>query len=324
MQSQTVGQYALSNHTPDLASTWQAISRRLLASGAAAACALLAGCGGGGGAGTGADSSASSTYSAATSASFSPTTAKAANGQNVALHWVYAVNGGQPISANVGAVSFGVSVATAEVKLDPTDLKRTVSMSGNVTASSAGESFGGTFTATIGEDLSQATGKTLVTGSSARVNVTISNGIDSGSADLTAAVTGITPPAEWLPDRESLDQMAIGFTTTIASAGTLNGTVTITDTSPIILSNQKTSLSDRWTVLEKLASMNVRGRTYTNIVKLSRQTVAPDFSGKLVPVTIFYWVAKGVGMIKGQGVYRVLNNDAVVYELVDTNVGPSL
>lgn len=285
------------------------------------ACLALAGCGGGG---SGTDATAAGAYTKAASASFSPTTAKAASGQNVALHWVYAVNGGQAISASVGAVTVGVSVASAEVKLDPTDLKRTVTMSGNATANSGGVAYTGSFSATIAEELSQASGKTLISGSSARVNVTLSGGGDSGAGDLTATLAGITPAVEWLPDRETLDQLANGFVTTAASSGTLNASITVTGESPITLANQRVSLNERWTVLEKSASMTVQGKTYTNIVKLSRQTSAPDFSGRLAPVTILYWVAKGVGMIKGQGVYRVLNNDAVVYELVDTNVGPSL
>ena len=79
-------------------------------------------------------------------------------------------------------------------------------------------------------------------------------------------------------------------------------------------------ISDRWTVLEKLSTMTVQGKNYSNVVKLSRQTRVPDFSGNLTTVTMYYWVAKGVGMIRGEGVYRVLNVDNVVYELVETNL----
>ena len=55
-------------------------------------------------------------------------------------------------------------------------------------------------------------------------------------------------------------------------------------------------------------------------IKLSRQTRVPDFSGNLTNVTAYYWVAKGVGMIRGQGIFRILNIDDVVYELTDTNL----
>ena len=79
-------------------------------------------------------------------------------------------------------------------------------------------------------------------------------------------------------------------------------------------------MNDTWTVLEKLPSMTVQGKTWNNVVKLSLQTKMADVSGQLTPVTMLYWVAKGVGMIRGQGVFRVVNVDDVIYELTDTNL----
>jgi len=79
-------------------------------------------------------------------------------------------------------------------------------------------------------------------------------------------------------------------------------------------------MNDTWTILNKLPSMTIQGRTYNDVVEVSRQTLLPDLSGQMLPVTMYYWVAKGVGMIKGQGIYRILNIDDVVIELTDTNL----
>lgn len=282
---------------------------------AAAACLAFAGCGGGGGGGD------APGYTPATSTSFSPTTARSAAGQNVALHWVYAVNSGQAVTASLGGLSVGIAVTAVEVTLSPGDLTRRVSGNGSVTASSGGVAYAGNYTFTATEGLAQASGKTLAQSSTFDIGLTLSGGGETASASVTSSVTGFSPPIEWLPDNATLDQLPIGTTRTIAGSGTGSFNVTITGTSPIVRNNIATTVSDTWTVVDKLASMTVRGRTYANVVELTRLTSVPNTSGGMSPVTMTYWVAKGVGMIRGIGIYRVLNVDTVVYELTDTNLG---
>ena len=281
-------------------------------------CLALVACGGGG------DSTgvADTTYVAARSASFSPTTAKdkATNGQNVALHWVYTVNNGQPIMASLLGVSIGVAVNPVEMKLDPASLQRQVTLQGPVSGVANGTAFGGTFSATIGEDLSVSASKTFLKALSAEINLSLSGGGESATAKLIANIRGFVPPYEWFPDRETLDQLPIGHVETITSSGIADFNIVATDEAPIIKSNQPSPVSERWTVLEKLPAMVVQGKSYSNIVRLSRQTRVPSFSGDLTTVTMYYWVAKGVGMIKGQGIFRILNVDDVVYELTETNL----
>ena len=278
-------------------------------------CMALVACGGGGGAGD-----APATTVTASSMSFSPTTAKASSGQNVALHWVYAVNNGQPVTANLLGVTIGITVSTSDVKLDPTNLQRLATMQGTVAGSANGTAFSGAYSAAIGEDLVLSAGKTLFKNQSAEVNLTLSGGGESAAAKLTAKVGAFAPAYEWFLDRETLDQLPVGHVQTVTSAGAVDFNITLTGEAPIIKSNQPTTVSDRWTVLEKLPTMVVRGKSYANVIKLSRQTRVPDFSGNLTNVTAYYWVAKGVGMIRGQGIFRILNIDDVVYELTDTNL----
>lgn len=281
-------------------------------------CLALVACGGGGDS-TGA---ANTPYVAARSASFSPTTAKdkATNGQDVALHWVYTVNNGQPVMANLLGLSIGVTVSPIEMTLDPANLQRRVTLQGPVSGVANGTAFGGTFSATIAEDLSVSAGKTLFNAQSAEVNVSLTGGGESATGKLNANVRNFSPAYEWFPARETLDQLPIGHVETITSNGTVDLNITVTDVPPIVKSNQPNSISERWTVLEKLPVMVVQGKSYSNIVRLSRQTRVPDFSGNLTTVTMYYWVAKGVGMIKGQGIFRILNIDDVVYELTETNL----
>ncbi|GEM_PF-6644726 len=279
----------------------------------------LVACGGGG---SGGDAPVANAYVAARSTSFSPTTAKdkATNAQNVALHWIYAVNNGQPVKANLLGVSIGIGVNAVEVKLDPVSLQRLVSLQGPITASVNGTSYAGNFSASLGEALLFSAGKTVIQSESAEVNVSLSGGGESGSAKLTAQVGAFAPAYEWFLDRDTLDQLQPGFVQTVTSNGTADFNITVTDEPPIVKSNLPVAINDRWTVLEKLPAMVVQGKSYSNVVKLSRQTRVPDFSGNLTTVTMYYWVAKGVGMIRGQGVYRVLNIDDVVYELTESNL----
>ena len=290
--------------------------RRLLAT-LLPACLALVACGGGGDSG-----STSTAYVAARSASFSPTTARdsATNAQAVALHWVYAVNDGRPITASAFGISVGITFTSMEVTLAPTDLRRLASMRGTLSASDGTTTATGEYSGSIGEDLVQSLGKTVFRNQSAEINLSVTGGGESASAKGVSSINAFTPAYEWFPDRESLDQLAIGHVETITSSGSANFNITITGEAPIVKSTQPVAVSDRWTVLEKLPTMVVRGKTYSNVVKLSRQTRVPDFAGNLTSVTIYYWVAKGVGMIRGQGTYRLLNLDDVVYELTDTNL----
>jgi hypothetical protein len=69
--------------------------------------------------------------------------------------------------------------------------------------------------------------------------------------------------------------------------------------------------------------MEAAGRTYNNVVVVDRQTVLPDISVTVstgaTSLPVRYWVAKGVGMIKGEGPYRIMGQSVAV-ELLETNL----
>lgn len=283
-------------------------------------CLGLLACGGGGGDGGGGGSGGS--YVAASSESFSPMAArdKAANARSVALRWVYTVNNGQPVRADLLGISVGITFDAIETTIDAGSTQRRTTLKGPVSGSADGVSFSGAYSGTSAEDLTRSAGKTYFSRLLTGVELTLSGGGETGTASLTGTTDGFSPPYEWFLDRESLDSLPIGHTETRASTGSFDFNFEVTGETPIVRTNLPVSVDDRWTVLEKLPTMTVRGRTYANVVKLSLQTRVPDFSGNLTTVTMFYWVAKGIGMIRGEGIFRVLNIDNVVYELVETNL----
>ncbi|MBS0448376.1 MAG: hypothetical protein JSR59_20815 [Proteobacteria bacterium] len=284
------------------------------------AAAILAGCGGGSSSSD--DTGGGTAYAAAVSTSFSPTVAKdqATGAQDVPLHWVYAVNNGQPITVSVSGVSASLSVPSIEVKLAPTDLKRVATISGPVSGDVSGTSYSGNVALTVEDDLVQSNGTTASSREALGIDLSLSAGGESGTVQGNVTVDHLSPPYEWFLDRSDLDQLAVGYTTTISSSGVTNANIAITDASPIVVTNAPVTVTDRWTVVAKLDTLSVRGKAYTDVVQLTRETSLPDASGNLVPVTIQYWVAKGVGMVKGVGVYNILNSADVVYELTETNL----
>lgn len=281
------------------------------------ACASLVGCGGGGGGDPG-----TASYVAARSASFSPTTARdrATGSQDVALHWTYVVNDDQPISATLDGTTVTMTPGRLEVTIDPGALQRRGSLQATLAARSGGVGYTGNLSTTVGEDLALGGGRTLIRSQSVDSALSLAGGGESATLKLASTVGAFTPAYEWFPDRETLDQLPVGSVQTISSNGILNLRVDITDSAPIVASNRPVTATDRWTVLEKLPTMTVRGRTYSNVLRLGRQTQLPDLSGTLTNVTMNYWMARGVGMIRGQGNFGVLNVDDVVYELIDTNL----
>lgn len=284
-------------------------------------CIGLLACGGGGGDSGGAADPGGG-YVAASSTSFAPTSAKdkATGTSSVPLRWVYTVNDGQPVQANLMGVMVGITMPAIEAKIAAGSTQRTVTLQGAIAGSANGTAFSGNYSALVTEDMTVSAGKTSFNTLNSVIDVTLAGGGESAAANVTTKVASFTPSYEWFLDRATLDQLPIGTVQTIASSGRADFNITVTDEVPIVKTNQPVAVNDRWTVLEKLPSMTVRGKTYSNVVKLSLQTRVPDLSGTLTTVTMYYWVAKGIGMIRGLGIFRVLNIDDVVYELSETNL----
>jgi hypothetical protein len=284
------------------------------------ASALVAGlcltaCGGGGG-----DSAES--YVPAESLSFAPTTGTAASdpSQSVPLHWVYVLNNREALSSSFGDKTVNMVVDTFAVKVNPADMKRAMSLQGSVNGSDTATSFSGTYSLDASESVSVESGKTTVHDQSFSMRV---SGVQDGEkvfAQVKSTVKGFSPALEWFLDRTDLDQLAVGYTQSFGSDASLDVNVEVSGEPAASSSDKPIRVEHQWTVMEQIASMEVQGKTYTKVVKLALLTTGADMAGKMAPVTQYYWVAKGVGMIRGQGIYRMLNRDDVSVDLVETNL----
>jgi hypothetical protein len=275
-------------------------------------------------------------YVSAVSSSFDPTTATAdtnakeamkvvdsvtaTTGQLVPIHWVYKVNSGNPVSTSLEGVTMGITITSLEVSINPGDFKRSVSMLGSVSGNYAGITFGGKYQATINDLLLMDSGKTYLSSESLLMGLTISAAGKSMSAKLTSNVS-LNPLYEWFLDREDLDQLESGYTFRNNSNGTADFKLSMTGESTVTESGVPVSANDTWTIMEKISSLEIQGKTYSNVVKVQRVTEELDLSGNTSSMTMYYWVAKGVGIIKGQGIYGLLgDDDNIEIELVNTNL----
>ncbi len=261
-----------------------------------------------------------SSNKSAKSTSFMPITALDNNNQAVPIHWVYKINNGQPVKAIYNGMNMDFKISLFEVSINPGDLKRHVIMRGQVTGGYQSQTFKGDYSATADENYKIDNGKTYLNNQLLNITLSISEGSESISIQISLNTKSFIPPYEWFLDRETLDQLDIGYTTIFSSISPTDFKIAITGYPDITKTDIPTNTSDTWEIMEKFSSMTVQGKLYNNIVKISRQTILPDMNGNMTPVTMYYWVAKGIGIIKGQGLYRILNVDDMVIELTDTNL----
>jgi hypothetical protein len=273
---------------------------------------LLAACGGGSTSDSGRNSGDGSVqYVAAKSGSYSPILAKDANNQSTPVYWKYRMNQGQPISGSSHGTNVSVLVSDFTLAINPVASKRTVHMQGAVSGDAVG-----TFSADSEEsiDISGSTTKIKDLKLTSRITVT-------GADILFSTASRMTPYAEWFIDKADLDTLALNYTTNINVSALTDVSFKLNGTAVSDLKDIPGTSNEAWTVIEKLPSMTIGSKTFSNVIKLTRATMIPDVStGSSMPITMTYWVAKGIGMIKGIGQYPVLNRTDLVIELVETNL----
>ena len=267
----------------------------------------LFGCGGGGGGG-------GSDFKTATSASFSPMSATDSEGNTTKLKWVYTVNNGEPVDTYTEDLFMSVDFNDITLIVDPSNKKSTAEMSGKISGDVTGS-----YKADISDDFSFIDGSTYISKSEMTTTMNISADGESGSIVMDLLST-FSPAAEWFLDRDDMDQLDIGYTHDSDGVDAyVTGTLQITDygTEPI---DYYGHITDTWVITDKKESITVQGKTYDNIVEVTRYTKVPDAYGTgNDDATIIYWVAKGVGWVKASGHFRVLDEPLDV-ELVDTNL----
>jgi len=263
--------------------------------------------------------------------SFSPISMNKDNGKPLKLQWTYIINNGQPIVLTgpllQGLDSVRLKFGNLLLTIDPKTLQRTAKITGHLVARLGARTAGGRFSMKIVENLlSGDEGKILISDETADFKVSIAAGGVTARivADLVAQ---ISPPYEWFLDRNDLDTLGIGYVYSASAPVTLNfqgsvcakmfGRSECRD-----LDDSSIASPERWEVKQYYDHYQVGNRLYANVVEVTQDTVLPVFDGSTVnsqETTVTYFVAKGVGMIQGQGQYQ-FSNEALPIQLRSTSI----
>jgi|GEM_PF-3165243 len=261
--------------------------------------------------------------------SFSPIFVKNAAGALRTLTWSYVVNGGQPIkvpdddpSVSGLFTNFTFKCSDLNLTINPTaktrDVQFSVTLSGNALDESVG-SFKVTGSASV-----KATEALEALEDAVRVkNQRIVMGFNmaaAGQGSMSIAINLLTqfdPSAEWFLDRSDLDQFDIGYEWSGECQGSTTGAVKITisgEGSETIPVETTGAVPDQWKVVDKLERFTVGALTYKNVVVVERQTEVPTggMTGVAEPAVITYWIAQGVGMVKGVGQYQFMGTPLTI------------
>ena len=239
--------------------------------------------------------------------SFSPIFIKDSAGKLRTLTWTYAVNGGQPLTVeDEDAGTMTMKCGDLKVTVNPVAKTR----EGSFAVSLAGDA-SGSATAKFTESLEDLVDRVCI--QKQQVNISMKLSAEGQTASiLMNLLTQFSPSAEWFLDRSDLDQWGIGYASQDESQGDTTGSVKIsfagygTETRNVSYSGP---VSDEWSIVDVLDSYQAGGRLYHNVVVVERttQAVTGDLSGSIDDAAVLtYWVAQGVGMIKGIGQYQFM------------------
>jgi hypothetical protein len=253
--------------------------------------------------------------------SFSPISVRDANGDPIPLYWKYRINGGQPLVVDVEGDQLGINIGDLQLNIDPSTLIRKASLNGSFSGDF--ENVSGSFSVEVIEYMKSLSGKTLIERDNFSMDMSMSAyGIPENiSMNL---IGNYNPPIEWFLDKENLDDLPIGYVYDEQGMvnATVSGSIIITgfysDTVPI--DNYKLTSPEVWEIIDKQNSITVMGNTYQNVVVVRRTTLLPsNNTGELEEVDIIYWVAKGVGMVKGINQYQLFGEPLTI-ELIESNL----
>ena len=239
------------------------------------------------------------------------------------LSYRYKVNNGQPIQ--VYSDGYYLTMQFEElfviVNYEDTESGRLMVRQGQVGGRISGEATG-TFTTSSTEYLT-ASDAALVNGQTIDIYMGLSADGETVDVDIHAE-TDLNEPMAYLLDRSDLDELPLGrYDLQGAVDGYLDGYVYISSAGyghyePF--SGPITS-TESWEIVDKLESYTVQGITYHNVVVVVRNADVPSFTYPYYQedFSMTYWVAEGIGMIKGSGQYQILGEPLDI-ELVETNL----
>lgn len=247
-------------------------------------------------------------------ASFSPILSA---DSSVPLSWKYQINGGLPLAVTIEGIPVSFSFSDLVQTIDPATLIRQGSYSGSITGGASGS-----FTVGVSEELESLAEISLIKSQEMTMDMSLFAYGQSVFIGLDVLMD-FSPAAEWFLDRSDLDQLPIGYVYNEFGVvyGTVSGSMTVSGYGTTTLPATTITSPEKWTIVGKEESVVVKGKSYTNVVKVKRTTIMPtmDLSGANQQLEITYWVAKGIGMVKGEG-YLQMYGQQLTIELLETNL----
>jgi hypothetical protein len=263
------------------------------------------------------------------SPSFFPVRGTADSGIAVdTLHWNYRINRGELVA--LGSLpNLGVRYSDQAVSIFNTTLRRL--LNGTVSALDGSNTVSGMVLSSTVDQLDRGTPASILK-REVSTNTSLTIGSDMSMTNL-ALEYGFGTPLSTLFDREDLDQLEVGLTTSgITASASVTGNVKVTNTSggEPVTSEQRVvdtvTLTLSWTLAEVLPTFVVLGRTYTNVVRVTTTTSAAATSdaNSTTQTESMIWLAKGVGVIRQEDtVQQTTGANQTLAELIDTNLaGP--
>jgi len=228
---------------------------------------------------------------------------------------------GDEIKMEQDGVTTTYSMGDMELSIDPGKMIRSMNFSGSI--SEPTNNMNGNFAVTVLGNLESAAGATMLKDTEVKFDFNMSLGADDFHMKLTAAMQ-YNPAVEWFLDCENLDELAIGYV--YDEQGTINASMTLTSEvqgeAPKSKSIDNLTSAESWEIVDKLDSVTVQGMTYENVIVVDRKTLVPDSNLIGNPsdrITITYWVAKGIGMIRATGYHKFMEKNLDI-ELLETNL----
>jgi hypothetical protein len=282
--------------------------------GPALALALLAlGCGGGA---AGLSSANGPTFK---SASFFPTAATGEDGKAAPeIWWRLRVAAGAPVVISADGQPGSIDLDDVEVRIPAGAAQRTTKLAGTMTIGAA--------SSRLREDIVEtlaAGSPVAISGEQVHQTQAVSSMGRRGTLDLTGIVTP-SAPVRQIVDRTDLDRLPVGHVDvlTYTSSTSITGTVTSNGASHPSSSQELDMVRETWTVAQQLPTMDVLGKTYARVVKMTRVFESTEtVSGVKETTTSTLWFAAGIGLVHGLAVYTDIPElNFAPIDLFDTNL----
>ncbi len=250
--------------------------------------------------------------------SFYPVIATDESGHYQTPIWSYRINGGQTLEINTQGITSYVTFDDIAMRIDDTTEQLQADFQGTFTGNMEG-----LITVNITENLQAATQPAQKINQAANISMVMDSTGTTAEIEL-ALNTIFTPYTEYFIDRNDLDILPVGYIFEDTVNAGISGTITTSmygwETGSESIDFNDAASDEQWEIIDKPDTLTVMGKTYDNIVVVNYTTFLPTLeSGQAEEVSMTYWLAKGIGMIKGSGQFQ-LYGEPLTIELIDTNL----